>query len=215
MSSPALIPVSAISRTMASSRRSRKSLPPHALRRRRSSSSVSDSVTLASSLGDLRPSKWSASISPSSSSHAEKRRTPSWRARAVAGSAPPSRRSATKPFTRSRSRAGVWPLSSHHADECAHTVAVAFDGLRCFCVRRAPPVPRRAAGRRGRERRGCAAGCTASLHHRNRRYLNWKRCTCLDISELSDISAAQSVVVSVSSVQVVAQHLRTAGVPQL
>jgi hypothetical protein len=55
------------------------------LSRRRNSSSVSESVTFESSLGALRPSNGSSSISPSSASHAENRRIPSWRARAVAG----------------------------------------------------------------------------------------------------------------------------------
>ena len=59
--SPGRIPVSVISRTIASSRRSRRLLPEQALISALSSSSVSASVTLASSLGGLRPSRGSAS----------------------------------------------------------------------------------------------------------------------------------------------------------
>ena len=75
--------------------------------------SLSDSVTLVSSLGDLSPSNGSSSISPSSASQAENRRTPSWRERAVDGSAPASSRAATNPFIRSRFREGEWSCSSH------------------------------------------------------------------------------------------------------
>ena len=55
---PGRIPVSAISRTMASSRRSRNSLPSARFDQRRSSSSVSDSVTLVSSLGAFESEQW-------------------------------------------------------------------------------------------------------------------------------------------------------------
>jgi hypothetical protein len=85
--SPARIPVSAINRTMASSRRSRSPLPAHALIHAFSSVSVSASVTLVSSLGGLTPSRGSVSNSPSSVSHAAKRLSASWRERAVDGSA--------------------------------------------------------------------------------------------------------------------------------
>ena len=46
-------------------------------------------MTRSSSFGDFTPRKGSAGISPSSVSQAAKRRTASWRARAVVAAAPP------------------------------------------------------------------------------------------------------------------------------
>ena len=113
MSSPARIPVSDISRTIASSRRSRKSLPPQALISRRSSSSVREATTLASSLGALSPSGRRRQSRPLPQAT---RRTAARRASGRARWPAPRHRQASrrrKPLTRSRSTAGEWPCSAH------------------------------------------------------------------------------------------------------
>ena len=115
VTSPARIPVSAINRTIASSRRSRNSLPPHALISRFSSSSVSESSDLRIELRGFQPQQ---RIVVDLTFFGQPRREPAHRR--ADGSAPSTvrrRRRADRPRTPSSARGparGSAPCSSHH-----------------------------------------------------------------------------------------------------
>jgi hypothetical protein len=126
--------VSVISRMIASSRLSRRSGPLHAASSARSWVSDSGSTVFASSLGGASRISWSGPVSPSAASHAENRRTASWRERAVAASPPASSRSATQALTTGGSqkivrRGRCFPAPP---EEPADPVAVGLDGLGAF-----------------------------------------------------------------------------------
>ena len=82
-------------------------------------SAVSSAGILSSSFGGFMPASSSRSISPSSASHAENRRTPRWRDRAVAASAPPSSTAAVNFSTVARSNTGSIPAASHQRRNAA------------------------------------------------------------------------------------------------